>query len=102
MIHDQNRVADIRKRVTAKLETRSQVDAHVTDPTFREHIKLATNWISDIDTLLLADLEQNPRTPELESFWLAHTEHFLEIAEQQSARIEYLFKTYGPNITSIG
>jgi len=102
MIHDPDRVAAIRKRVTVKLETLSHIDAQVTDPTFREHIKLATNWISDIDILLLADLEGNPRTPELESFWLAHTEHSLEIAEQQSARVEYLFKMYGPNITSLG
>lgn len=94
MIHDRDRVEEIRHRATAKLEALAKLDGKITTPEFVSQFRLALHWLNDVEHLFVGDLSRNDRTGEQESMWLAWTEEFLSMAEKQAAKAESLFKEF--------
>jgi hypothetical protein len=100
MIHDIDRVENIRRRVAVKRETIANMEEVVKDHGFLKRLKLPKNLLGDVETWLSdllrsSDLLRRDRTPEEEAAVLQHQEVMLGVAELHSVAFEEVFKKYG-------
>jgi hypothetical protein len=98
MIHHPGRVEAIRQRISAKLESLSQMEDAATDPGFRVQLSLARNRIADVETDFIAVLARQSRTRREESIWLGFAEIALQMAEERCTQLEDDFQKYGPDV----
>jgi hypothetical protein len=97
MIHDIDRVENIRRRVAVRRETIARMEEVVKDDCFLKRLQLPKNLLGDVETRLSdllrsSDLLRRDRTLEEEA---ADQEVMLGVAEKHSVAFEEAFKKYG-------
>jgi hypothetical protein len=100
MIHDIDRVENIRRRVAVRRETIARMEEVVKDDCFLKRLQLPKNLLGDVETRLSdllrsSDLLRRDRTLEEEAAVLQDQEVMLGVAEKHSVAFEEAFKKYG-------
>jgi len=78
MIHDKERVQKIRAYVASQTELIKSLQAQIVKGGL-DNLDVALKQTEDIETIFLAELERNDRTPIEESRWLFMAEYMLSI-----------------------
>ena len=102
MIHDPERVKDIRDRVAAEQPVISDLEDLIKDPGNLKHLGMVRSLLSDVESVFLGSLTEESRTANEESRWLDGAELALQLATNYRKVVQDIFAKYGPNVRAIG
>jgi hypothetical protein len=92
------RIQKIRDRRMEEKQLVSTLDGTLTDAHLKAILKLASNWLDDVETFFLdTKILQEPRRDSALAAWLDQAERVLQNAVQQRKFVEDIVKTYGVN-----
>jgi hypothetical protein len=96
------RIQKIRAKRIEEKELVSTLNDTLTDARLKATLKLASNWLDDVETFFLnTKILKEPRSDAALAAWLGQAEIVLQNAVQQRKFVEDIVKTSGPNARTI-